>query len=354
MAVNLPDSNKVPGDANHTSDTNLIIEAINTLQSQVDNIPAGDTGAKGDTGEAGAAGTPATVTVGSTTTSAAGGNAAVTNSGTASDAIFDFTIPRGAVGPKGDTGAQGAQGPKGDAGDNAAISVGTVATGAPGSSASVTNSGTTANAVLDFSIPRGDKGEIGDLTSASQAILDAAVAAALASEQAADASESAAAGSASAASSSASAAAASATSAASSASSVDATATAAAELRQFGAAGSILDNVPTRVHPAESLLKQAVWWIDSAHSSADQQEVENLGWGGSALNAQLGSSSGADSNDPKYLDWDGENYVYLPGVSGNYLSVPDEAALDITGDIDIRVQVAMDDWTPAADQVLVS
>ena len=74
MSLTLPDPNKVPGDSNHTSDTNLIIEAINTLKSQVDNIPAGPTGAQGEPGTPGAAGTPATVTVGSTTTSAAGGN----------------------------------------------------------------------------------------------------------------------------------------------------------------------------------------------------------------------------------------------------------------------------------------
>jgi hypothetical protein len=39
MSLTLPDPNKVPGDANHTSDTNLIIEAINTLKSEVDGIP---------------------------------------------------------------------------------------------------------------------------------------------------------------------------------------------------------------------------------------------------------------------------------------------------------------------------
>ena len=47
-------------------------------------------------------------------------------------------------------------------------------------------------------------------------------------------------------------------------------------------------------------------------------------------------------------------YVYLPGVASNFLSVPDEAALDITGDIDIRVRVALDDWTPAALQQLIN
>ena len=176
MALNLPDSNKVPGDANHTSDTNLIIEAINTLKSEVDAIPAGPTGAKGDTGEAGADGTPATVSVGSTVTSAAGGNAAVTNSGTASNAIFDFTIPRGAQGPAGATGPTGAQGPKGDPGDNAAISIGSTTTSAAGTNATVTNTGTTTNAVLEFTIPRGETGPAANLGTAAPEDLGVAAA----------------------------------------------------------------------------------------------------------------------------------------------------------------------------------
>lgn len=118
--------------------------------------------------------------------------------------------------------------------------------------------------------------------------------------------------------------------------------------------GSVLGTIAGRVHPAEQLLKEAVWWIDAKHSSASGQSVSNLGWGGSALNAQLGSTSGADSNDPLYLAWAGENYVYLPGVAFNFLSVPDEAALDITGDLDIRVKVAMDDWTPSEFKTLVN
>jgi hypothetical protein len=124
-------------------------------------------------------------------------------------------------------------------------------------------------------------------------------------------------------------------------------------VQQFAADGSVLRNLPARVIGAEQLLKQAVWWIDSAHSSASGQAVTNLGWGGTALNAQLGSAGSADSNDPRYLDWDGENYVYLPGVASNFLSVPDEAALDITGDIDIRVRVALDDWTPSSINYLL-
>jgi hypothetical protein len=46
--------------------------------------------------------------------------------------------------------------------------------------------------------------------------------------------------------------------------------------------------------------------------------------------------------------------LWLPGASGNYVSCPDAAALDITGDIDIRVKVAMDDWTPTSTQMFVA
>lgn len=55
----------------------------------------------------GPAGAAATITVASTTTGAAGTNASVTNSGTSSAAELNFTIPRGAQG------IQGIQGPAG-------------------------------------------------------------------------------------------------------------------------------------------------------------------------------------------------------------------------------------------------
>lgn len=50
------------------------------------------------------------------------------------------------------------KGAKGDAGTAATITIGSVTTGEPGTNASVTNSGTTSNAVLNFTIPRGEKG----------------------------------------------------------------------------------------------------------------------------------------------------------------------------------------------------
>lgn len=50
------------------------------------------------------------------------------------------------------------KGDKGDRGDTGTLDVGTVTTGAAGSSATVTNVGTSTAAVFDFSIPKGDQG----------------------------------------------------------------------------------------------------------------------------------------------------------------------------------------------------
>lgn len=67
------------------------------VQTLIGNVkgPQGETGPQGATGAAGAA---ATVTVGSTTTTAYGRAARVTNSGTTSAAVLDFVIPQGAPG----------------------------------------------------------------------------------------------------------------------------------------------------------------------------------------------------------------------------------------------------------------
>lgn len=112
----------------------------------------GDKGDKGDTGDTGAA---ATISVGSVTTGGAGTSASVDNSGTSSAAILNFTIPRG---DKGEQGIQGVQGLQGVAGDAATIAVGTVTTGAAGTQVEVVNVGSPSAAVFDFTIPKGQDG----------------------------------------------------------------------------------------------------------------------------------------------------------------------------------------------------
>jgi SPP1 family predicted phage head-tail adaptor len=149
-----------------------------------DTGPQGETGATGIAGQQGPQGNPgaaATVSVGTTTTGAAGTQASVTNSGTSSAAVFNFTIPTGptgAQGPQGNTGATGAQGPtgqtgaQGPAGTAATVSVGTVTTGAPGTSAAVTNSGTSSAAIFNFTIPQGESGTGGSSSADPSITLD--------------------------------------------------------------------------------------------------------------------------------------------------------------------------------------
>ena len=72
--------------------------------------------------------------------------------------------PQGAKGDKGDTGAKGdtgPRGPQGERGTNATVYIGTTSTLNPGSQATVYNSGTDSNAVLNFGIPKGEKGDTG-------------------------------------------------------------------------------------------------------------------------------------------------------------------------------------------------
>lgn len=86
---------------------------------------------------------------------------------------------QGAQGAQGDQGIQGIQGVQGDQGeigltgdtgaqgDASTITVGTVTTGEPADPVVVTNVGTTGAAVFDFTIPKGDQGDIGSLSATS-------------------------------------------------------------------------------------------------------------------------------------------------------------------------------------------
>ena len=108
-------------------------------------------------GPEGPQGEAATIAVGTTTAGNEGTNAAVTNSGTSSAAIFDFILPKG---------------DKGDIGNTPTVDVGTTSTGNPGTNASVTNSGTPEAAIFNFTIPQGAKGDKGDMPTGPYVLLD--------------------------------------------------------------------------------------------------------------------------------------------------------------------------------------
>ena len=90
-----------------------------------------------------------TVRIGSTTTGATGSEAQVTNSGTSTDLVLNFTIPRGT------------QGTQGAPGVSPTISIGKVETLETGAAATATMTGTTKNPVLNLGIPKGDAGAPG-------------------------------------------------------------------------------------------------------------------------------------------------------------------------------------------------
>jgi len=120
-------------------------------QSLTFNIPRGVDGVLGGPG-------PANVlSVGTVSAGAAGTQPQVTITGTAPSQTINFTIPRGDTGLTGAKGDTGASGPKGDAAATITVAP-TVTTSAAGTNAAVTNSGTTSDVVLNFTIPRGADG----------------------------------------------------------------------------------------------------------------------------------------------------------------------------------------------------
>jgi len=92
--------------------------------------------------------------------------------------------------------------------------------------------------------------------------------------------------------------------------------------------------------------------------------LQNLGSGGAVLNARPGATFGPDNTaaitanststtDPKWLAHTGENYLYIPGVSGNRADVAFNAAFNVTGDMELVCRVAIDDWTSGLNHTLI-
>ena len=113
--------------------------------------PKGETGAKGDRGDIG----PATIKVGTAETVSELENASVSNSGTEKDVILDFKIPRG---EKGEIGPRGLPG---EIGRTEHIAIDETETIEPGEPAQVMDTFEDWVHHLSFLIPKGEKGEQG-------------------------------------------------------------------------------------------------------------------------------------------------------------------------------------------------
>ena len=191
--------------------TNTGTSSAATLNFTIPRGATGATGAAGADGQNGSDGAAATIAIGTVSTGTPGSNASVANSGSSSAAVFNFTIPRGDRGaagqdgadgsaatltiagadalaagsaptvteqtgsspqariyrigvPRGNTGAQGAPGTNGTDGQDGAaatIQIGTVTAGAPGTTPTVANAGSSSAAVFNFVIPSGLTGPPG-------------------------------------------------------------------------------------------------------------------------------------------------------------------------------------------------
>ena len=140
------------------SQATVVVTDTPTSTNLAFGIPKGDKGDKGDTGATGPKGdTGPTGPKGDTGPQGEQGI----------QGIQGEVGPQGPKGDKGDTGATGPQGPKGDQGEPGRpivpVITATATTLPAGSSATVKMSGTDLSPSFDFGIPRGDKGETGDI-----------------------------------------------------------------------------------------------------------------------------------------------------------------------------------------------
>ena len=135
--------------------------------------PQGETGPEGPQGpqgEIGATGQSANISIGTVTTLSAGSNATVVNSGTSMDAVLDFGIPQGVKGETGATGPQGEIGPQGPQGETGA----TGPQGPKGDTGPIGPAGSSATIAVGTvtTLPAGSNATVTNSGSSSSAVFD--------------------------------------------------------------------------------------------------------------------------------------------------------------------------------------
>lgn len=79
------------------------------------------------------------------------------------------------------------------------------------------------------------------------------------------------------------------------------------------------------------------YWDAKSGITSSSERVSS--W--SPLKGSDALSQGTGANQPILLPYSGVNYLWLPGVAGNYVSVPSSAALQVTTGLDIDAYVAL-------------
>jgi hypothetical protein len=116
------------------------------------------------------------------------------------------------------------------------------------------------------------------------------------------------------------------------------------------------DQIPTAVAGPSTIGRDFDrWGVNSLATALGYWKALDYSGSGKLLDGnghgydlELGSSSGADSNDPKWLPYAGTQYIYWPGVSSNALQFNDIAAYNPSGDQEWIVRVQLEDYGTAS------
>jgi len=96
--------------------------------------------------------------------------------------------------------------------------------------------------------------------------------------------------------------------------------------------------------------EQGVWYDPSDFSTLFQDSAGTIPV--TAVEQPVGFMADIRKNAP--INPILQKYGSLPGTSGNSFSTPDSVANSITGDIDVRALVALNDWTPTSTSMIVA
>jgi hypothetical protein len=99
---------------------------------------------------------------------------------------------------------------------------------------------------------------------------------------------------------------------------------------------------------SSAVARLGVGVTDDSVLMVRSSEATGLAWGSPRLAGGAARVKGTPSGAGTYLS--GSGLVMDGSGSGNYAFSSDSVALSITGDIDIKVKMAMNDWTPAGAQ----
>jgi hypothetical protein len=98
---------------------------------------------------------------------------------------------------------------------------------------------------------------------------------------------------------------------------------------------------PSSLNYEVTPLKDAVFYLDANSASFNAQVLRNLGTGGSALDAQVGSSA---LDNTAYIR---NGALVLPGSNSNYGAIYDHNGLDIVGDIEFVARLNVGTLNPS-------